>query len=331
MASDKKQFYTCLGIFVGIFSLTTIGYYIIEDMPFYDALYMTVITVSTVGYGEIHPLTPVGRMLTMISIVANMTVGGYAIGVLVRVFISGELRQSFKRRRLEKQIENLKDHFIICGFGRIGGIICQELDADDVDFVVIEQSDEAVAEIEKRGYLYLQMDATSDEALLRAGVMKARGVVTAVRDDANNVFITLTARGLRPDIFVLSRTSDVKNEGKLKRAGATKVVSPYFLGGRRMAQVLRRPTVVDFIDIATMGNKFGLIMDELVVHEKSGLVGKNLIDSHLRQDYGVIIVGIKKKEGNMIFNPLPTETLDAGDVLVLLGRKEDVKRLCAVI
>ena len=232
---------------------------------------------------------------------------------------------------MEKHIQKLKDHFIICGFGRIGRIICRELNEDTMDFVVIEQDESAVEQLEKLKYLYLKMDATTDEALNKAGIMAARGLVTAVRSDANNVFITLTAKGLRPDIFVLSRTSDVKNEDKLKRAGANRVVSPYFIGGRRMAQVLKRPAVVDFIDIATMGNKFGLIMDEAKIRPGSGLIGKNLIESHLRKDFGVIIVGIKKLSGEMVFNPMPSETLEVGDILVVLGKKEDVKRMYGVL
>ena len=175
------------------------------------------------------------------------------------------------------------------------------------------------------------MDATSEEALLKAGIMEARGLVTAVNSDANNVFITLTAKGLRPDIFVLARASEEKNEKKLIKAGATRVISPYLIGARRMAQVLRRPTVVDFIDIAMMGNHLGLIMEEARLSTNSSLVGKSLIDSYLRRDYGVIIVAIKKTSGEMIFNPMPSETLEAGDVIVAIGKKEDLKRMNTVM
>jgi len=267
----------------------------------------------------------------MIIIAMSVSVGAYSLAVVARVLIEGELRKGFERRKLEKQIQKLKDHFIICGFGRIGRIICRELCQDSIPFVIIEQEAAAVSSIEKEKYLYLQMDATSDEALLKAGIMNARGLVTAVRADANNVFITLTAKGLRPDIFVMSRTSDVKNEEKLKRAGATRVVSPYYIGGRRMAQILKQPTVVDFIDIATMGNKLGLMMDEAEIRPGSQLIGKNLIESHLRKDFGVIIVAIKKPSGDMIFNPLPSEILEDGYVLVVLGKKEDVKRMYTVL
>jgi len=166
---------------------------------------------------------------------------------------------------------------------------------------------------------------------VQTGIMKAKGIVTVVNSDANNVFITMTAKSLRPDIFVMARASEEKNENKLIRAGATRVVSPYLIGGRRMAQMLKRPTVVDFIDIAMMGSHLGLMMEEARVGEKSNLIGKNLIDSYLRRDYGVIIVAIKKMSGDMIFNPLPTQKLEAGDVIVVIGKKEDLKRMNAVM
>lgn len=326
-----RQLRTSLFIIMGILAFGTFGYFYVDQMPLFDSFYMTIITISTVGFSEIHPLSNEGRAITMIIIIASISIGGYSLAVVVRVFIEGELRKSFERRKVEKQINDLKNHFIICGFGRIGRIICSELREEKIDFVVIEHDDSAVRDLESKKYLFLQSDATSDEALIKAGIMTARGLVTAVRSDANNVFITLTAKGLRPDIFVLSRTSDVKNEDKLKRAGATRVVSPYYIGGRRMAQVLKRPTVVDFIDVATMGNKLGLIMEEVIVMPGASLIGKNLIESRLRQDFGVIIVAIKRPMEEMIFNPIPSETLKAKDVLVVLGKHEDVTRMNQIL
>ncbi|MDH3881597.1 MAG: potassium channel family protein, partial [Desulfobacteraceae bacterium] len=233
----------------------------------FEAFYMTMITISTVGYAEILPLSPVGRALTIIIIILGITVGAYTIGLLVKAFIEGELLKMFGRIKVQKQISELKDHFIVCGFGRIGRIISNELAADDIDFVVIEQDPAIIEKIESKNYLFLEMDATSEEALLKAGIMEASGIVTALASDANNVFITLTAKGLRPDIYILARASHENNEDKLSRAGASRVVSPHLIGGRRMAQVLKRPTVVDFIDIATMGSSLGLMMEEAKVGE----------------------------------------------------------------
>ena len=316
---------------LAIIAFGTLGYYFFEQMPIFEAFYMTVITISTVGFSEIVPLTHVGRVITVIIIVLGISVGTYTIGIIVKWFVEGELQKIFWRLRVQKQIAELNDHYIICGYGRIGRTICNELCADNTDFVVIEQNVSEIEAIDKEKHLFLEMDATSEEALLKAGIMEARGLVTAVNSDANNVFITLTAKGLRPDIFVLARASEEKNEKKLIKAGATRVISPYLIGARRMAQVLRRPTVVDFIDIAMMGNHLGLIMEEASLSTNSSLVGKSLIDSYLRRDYGVIIVAIKKTSGEMIFNPMPSETLEAGDVIVAIGKKEDLKRMNTVM
>ena len=316
---------------IGIIAFGTFGYYFFEHMPIFEAFYMTIITISTVGFSEIVPLTHIGRVITVIIIVLGISVGTYTVGIIVKWFVEGELQKIFWRLRVQKQIAELDNHYIICGFGRIGRTICGELHADNTDFVIIEQDVSAIEDIDKEKYLFLEMDATSEEALLKAGIMKAIGLVTAVNSDANNVFITLTAKGLRPDIFVLARASEEKNEGKLIKAGATRVVSPYMIGARRMAQVLKRPTVVDFIDIAMMGSHLGLIMEEARLSAESNLIGKSLIDSYLRRDYGVIIVAIKKMSGEMIFNPMPSETLEAGDVIVVIGKKEDLKRMSEVL
>jgi voltage-gated potassium channel len=200
-----------------------------------------------------------------------------------------------------------------------------------MDFVVIENSPQSMEQMEADRIPYLALDATADDTLIKAGIMQAKGIVTAVGTDADNVFITLTAKGLRPDIFILARASDEKNEMKLNRAGASRVVSPYLIGGKRMAQVLIRPTVVDFIDIAVSDSHLGLQMEECRIQKSSNLVGKNLVESGLRKEYGVIIVLIKKHDGAMIFNPQSTEILEGNDILVVLGKKEDMKRMGDVI
>jgi voltage-gated potassium channel len=328
---DAKKFRFAILLSFGTISFGTLGYYFLEGMTFFDAFYMTIITVSTVGFSEIKPLTTIGRSITMVVIMMGIGVGGYTIGMVARSFIEGELRIFFGRKKLEKRIAALAHHFIICGYGRIGRIISSELADDKIPFVVVEQDAKAVEQLQKNSYLWLQMDATSEEALLAAGIKRAKGLVTALPSDAHNVFITLTAKGLRPDIFILSRASDHGNEDKLKRAGATRVVSPYLIGGRRMAQVLKRPTVVDFIDIAMMESNLGLMMEEAKIGPESQLIGKNIMASNLRRDFGVIVVAIKKMSDEMIFNPGPGETLEAGDVIVVLGKMEHLERMRAVL
>lgn len=328
---DYKKLRISLTMLIAVLAFGTLSYCYVENMSFFEAFYMTMITISTVGFSEIKPLSPQGRIITMIIISFGITLGAYTIGMIIRIFIEGELQKSYGRRKMESKISKLRDHYIICGFGRIGGLICRELQASNIRFVVIENNPQVIEKLQDENHLFLSMDSTSDEALIKAGIMDAKGLVTAVTHDADNVFIILTAKGLRPDIFVLSRSSDVKNEGKLIRAGASRVVSPYLIGGRRMAQMLIKPTVTDFIDIAMMNNNLDLVMEEAKIRNRSGLVGKNLIESNLRQDYGVIIVAIKKKIGGMIFNPLPTEKFEAEDIIVVLGKREDMNKMHEVL
>ena len=306
-------------------------YHIFERMTFSDAIFMIAITLSTVGYGEVQPLSPTGRMVTVFIILFGITITGYTGGTFIRMLIEGELGKRFGRKKVEKKILKLKDHYIICGYGRIGKLLTKELRKHNQKFLVIEFDSSQIADLEASGTPYMLLDARDENTLLKAGIMRAKGLVTAVMSDADNVFITLTARMLHPDIFILARASEPKNESKLKSAGATKVVSPYLLGGQRMAQLLVSPTVVDFIDIATMDDKFGLRMEEAMIRGGSPYEGKTLVESNLRKDYGVIIVLIKKSSGEMKFNPSPQEVLEANDVLVMLGKIADLQKINAII
>jgi len=316
-----------------IFTITfgTVCYNKIEGIPLFDSFYMTIITISTVGFSEIYPLSKYGRIITIIIISIGIAIGAYTIGTFFRMIVEGEFQKTLGRRRLESQINKLRNHYIICGFGRIGSLICKELYSHNFKFVVIENDPECIERLEMEKYLYITLDATSEETLLKAGIEKAKGIVPAVKSDADNVFITLTAKGLRPDIYILSRSSDEKSEIKLLRAGATKVVTPYLIGGRRMAQALIRPTVVDFIDIAMMNKHLGLVMEETQIKEKSRLAGKSLVENNLRKEFGLIIVAIKKHSGEMIFNPIAEVKLEVNDVIVILGKKEDLLRLNKIV
>ena len=324
---DYSKLKLSLILFCGIIGFGTLGYATVDHMPVFDAFYMTIITISTVGFSEIRPLSPAGRVITIIIIVTGISLGTYTLGLLVRIFVEGELQFFLGRRKLRKQLSDLKNHYIVCGFGRIGRIVSEELAAAQIPFVVIEQNTAKVEELERNGYLYLNLDATTEDALLRAGIRTAKGVVTAVRSDAHNVFITLTAKDLCPDIFVLARTSDTGNEKKLLRAGATRVVAPYQIGGRRMAQVLKSPTVIDFIDTALMNTSLDLAIEEALISPDSEYDGRTLVESNIRRDFGIIMVAIKKASGKMIFNPLPAEKLVGGDVAVVIGKREELERL----
>ncbi|MBW1636571.1 MAG: potassium channel protein [Deltaproteobacteria bacterium] len=309
----------------------TFGYFLVEDMPLFEAFYMTLITISTVGFSEVKPLSHAGRLITIVIIVWGISLLTYTLGQVAKIFVEGELRRILGRRKLEKQIAALREHYIICGYGRIGAIIVSELMKDKIPLVVIEQDPARLEELDAENILYLGMDATSDEALISAGLSSARGLVTAVSSDADNVFIALSAKGIRKDIFILARSSRVNSENKLLRAGASRVICPYQMGAKRMAEILQKPTVIDFLDQTMMNSDLGLAMEEAVVADSSPVVGKTVVSSHLRQDFGVMIVAIKKLTGEMIFNPRPEEQLHAGDVIVAIGEKEKLSNMTMAI
>jgi len=283
--------------------------------------------MSTVGFQEVWPLSFYGRIITILIILIGVSIGAYTLGTFIRMLIEGELKKSYGRRKVEKKISQLKDHYIICGYGRIGSLICRDLLKAKKSLVVIEKNPKTIEKLSKEKIFYLPLDATKEEALLQAQIKKACAIVTVVKSDADNIFITLTAKEIRPEIFILARSSDEGNEIKMKRAGATRVISPYLIGGKRMAHVLLKPTVVDFIDTTIMENEFGLQIEEMKIKPKSKLIGKNLIDSNLRTEFGVIIVSIKKFDNRMIFNPRPTEIIEENDVIVILGEKKEMERM----
>ncbi len=307
------------------------GYHFIEDMSIFDSFYMTAITISTVGFKETVPLSTAGRIITIFIIIFGITISGYTLGNFIKMLIEGEISKGLGRKRVEKKITTLKNHYIICGYGRIGKLIAGELQRHRKKFIVLEKDEKGALELEAAKVPYLALDARDESSLMKAGIMRAKGLVTSVMSDADNVFITLTAKILNPDIFILARASDSNNEKKMISAGANKVVSPYKIGGQRMAQVLVKPTVVDFIDLATLDHGLGLMMEELTVSPESDLAGKNLIESNLRRDYGVIIVLIKKNNGELKFNPHASEILEPNDVLVMLGKTEDLDRIYQII
>ncbi|HAP44637.1 MAG: hypothetical protein A2087_13150 [Spirochaetes bacterium GWD1_61_31] len=324
---DNRKIRVSLGLLLFTLLFGTIGLFLVEKLSLFESFYMTVITISTVGFSELRPFSSAGRVVTIITICTGTATMAYTLGNVISMFVEGELSRRFGRQRMQHTIAHLKDHYIICGYGRIGRLICRELQANGVKFVVLDNDQSLVPELVSAGYLFLSMDATVDESLHEAGIMRARGVVTTVQSDADNVYIVLAAKDIRPDLFILSRAADEKSEKKLLTAGASRVLMPYQIGGKRMAEVLIRPAVVDFMDIAMMDNKLGLMMEEARIHENSPLSGKNLVESGLRRDYGIIIVAIRHHNGEMVFNPQPVERLTTGDTLVVLGKKEDIVRL----
>ena len=312
-----------------LLSYGTFGYIAIEGWDSLDALYMTVITLGTVGFREVHTLSSGGKIFTMTLIFFGVGVIGYIVGSLAQIMFEGQFHRIIGRKKVEKAIAALEDHYIICGFGRIGALIAKEFSAKPLPFVVVEKDTGVFDRLDDDGpgYLFLRGDATADETLLKAGIKKAKGLISVVTSDTENVYITLTARGLNPDLFILARSGEEGSDLKLKRAGANKVVSPYLIGGSRMAQAILRPTVVDFIEIATGREHMELQMEEILIPPVSGFIGESLASSGFRKETGVIIVGIKKQCGKMGFNPESHTKIEAHDTLIVLGEPAAILKL----
>lgn len=303
----------------------TLGYTLIEGWEPLDALYMTIITITTVGYGEVKPLSPGGIVFTMILIITSVGMVAFIIVGLARIMVEGEVRRIFGRRKLEKRIRGLKDHYIICGYGRIGSYICRELAERPLPFVVVENNPEITQTIPEANYV--NGDATDDETLKKAGIESAKCLVAAVASDADNLYITLTARQLNPSLYILSRATDENAEKKLLTAGANKVVLPYLIGAHRMAMALVRPTVVDFMEIAMHRRSLELQLEEIKVRQVDRMSSSTLRDSGIRSDLQLIVVGIKKESGKMIYNPSPETQIEAGDILITLGERNNLDKL----
>jgi voltage-gated potassium channel len=328
---SHKKIIKGLFILLVILLIGSVGYMVIEKWEFLDALYMTVITITTVGFGEVRQVTRLGRIFTIFIIFFGIGIIAYILGMVAQAMVDLQVRSIIGRRKLGLKIRSIKNHYIICGYGRIGKTITRELKANEMPMVVIDNDPEEKQTLENEQTPYIIDDATSEEVLLEAGVERARGLVSVVASDADNLFITITARGLKPDLFILARADEEHTEKKLLRAGANKVVMPYLIGGQKMAQTLIRPAVTDFIEV-TFGDKdIGLKMEELIVSEKSRLNGATLIDSGIRQDMDVIIVAIRTREGEMRFNPSSKTRIEAGDTLISLGKSDDLDQLESIL
>ena len=305
----------------------TLAYRLVEGWPLMDAFYMTIITISTVGLEKVRELDLWGRIITMALIVGGIGTASYAVGCIVQVATQGEIQRLFGRRKLAKQINALETHFIVAGFGRMGRLICHELSRARVPFVVVEKSPERTQEAERGNFLYVLGDASDEEVLKSAGIEKAKGLVAVLNTDADNVFVTLTARQLNPNLLIISRAEDPTTEPKLKRAGANRVISPHAIGARRITEIITRPAMIDFIDVATQRGTSELEMDEIVLVEGSPIPGKTLEDSGLRQKSGVLVVAIKRSGGQTILNPGAEIVLEENDTLITIGPAGSAARL----
>lgn len=312
-----------------VFLLTagTAGYVLIEGWPVFDALYMTVITVYTVGYSELRGLSNAGRIFTMVLIAAGVGFFFYMGASLIQFMVEGRVRQILGRRKLEKSIQKLYDHYIVCGYGRIGRVLCQRLNRRHVGVVVIDRDEKNTARLDADGFLYLLGEATEEKVLLQAGIKRARGIVAALGADTDNVFVALTAKQLHPGIFVMSRANELSSVSKLHAAGADRVVSPYDIAGKRMAEGILRPAVTDFLEVTLSGKGDDIQIEEIPMSAASSLAGVALADSNIRRDLNLMIIAIKTDGGDMLFNPSFDTRLRGGDTVIAVGAKQNLEKL----
>jgi voltage-gated potassium channel len=309
----------------------TVGFTVIDHYPPFDAFYMTLTTMTTVGYGEIHPLSHSGRVFNSFLIFFGVTTIFIAIGAMTQTIIEREFGEAIGKRRHKRMIENLKDHYIICGYGRVGRGAAAELQHAGVPFVVVDISAERVERAMLAGMLAVTADSTHDETLRQVGIEHARGLVAALATDADNLFVILSAKGLNPQIYVAARAAEESAEAKMRRAGADAVFAPYSITGHRLAQSLLRPHVVQFLDFTTKDIGMDIAIEQVRVSEQSEMVSRSIQEMQIGRDVGVIVMAIRKGDGRMMFNPTADTTVAGGDYLIVMGRQENLDSLEALL
>jgi voltage-gated potassium channel len=314
-----------VALLVSVVALGTIGYRVIEQWSVWRSFYVTVLAITTVETPS--GMSRAAQVFTVVLLLCGVSAALYTFTLLATVVVEGGLPKRLQRRRYARMLETIKDHFIICGYGRIGRVVARQLHRQHVPYVVVERDPVRLQTAIEEGALAVEADASREEVLKRVGIDRARGLIAAVGTDAENVYAVLSARVLRPDLFIVGRAETDDATQKLKRAGADRVISPYQIGGIQIAQTALRPAVVDFVDFATSSDNLELAMEEVTIPAQSSLAGKSLLEANLRQRYGVIVVGIQRQDRSMDFNPEPDTSMRSGDKLVVLGRPDSLKRL----
>jgi voltage-gated potassium channel len=320
-----------LGLAVALLVLVTLagtaGYMVVEGWSAWDAFYMAVITITTVGYKEVHEMSRAGQVLTVVLLTAGVGAALYTFTLLATLVVEGGLPSRLQQRRLQRMLETIKDHFIICGYGRIGSTVARQFQRQHVPYVVIERDPERLRAATEDGSIAVEADASREDVLKRVGIDRARGFIAVVGTDAENVYAVLSARVMRPDLFIIGRAETEDATLKLKRAGADRVISPYHIGAVTIAQTALRPAVVDFVELATGTDNLDLGMEQITVDARSVLANRTILEGNLRQRFGVIVVGIQRQDRHMDFNPESDTRILAGDKLVVLGHPDALKKL----
>ena len=305
----------------------TVGFHLIEGWGWFDSFYMVIITLSTIGYQEIHPLSHAGRVFNVFLITTGVALVFLMVGALTQALLEFELVKVFGRRRMEREVANLKDHYIICGAGRVGHSVARELAQKPCPFVIIESEEKSVAELDPK-WLVMMGDAASEKTLREAGIDRATGLVAATTTDATNIYIVLTARGLNPRLKIIARASEERAEKHLKTAGADVVISPYAAAGHRIAQSFLRPHLLDFLDIASdRSGTFQMLIEEVRIAPQSALAGTTVGASGIHHNFGIMILAIRRADGETAFNPEAPEPIRAGDTLIAMGEPVQLAKL----
>ncbi|BBD07513.1 potassium channel family protein [Desulfovibrio ferrophilus] len=306
------------------------GYMAVEGWTYLESFYMVLIALSTVGFEEVHPLSENGMVLTSVLLILGVGNFAFLIGSFTQILVEGRLQTVWGRHRVQKSIDKLTNHTIVCGYGRIGSIAVREIEREGLPVVAVEMGEELIPNMEEDEILFISGDATSDDVLTRAGIHRAKNLITALSSEAANVYVSLTARQLNPALNIVARANNESHINRLKHAGADRVMLPHTIGGIRMAQSVVRPAVTSFLELAVAGDGVELSMEELTLSDRSELCGKNLIESKIRQRFNVIIISLKHATGEVVFNPDAKTVLAAGDTVIAVGDRENLGNLWEV-
>lgn len=319
-----RRITSALKLLLALVAVGTAGYMAIERFPFLDALYMTVITISTVGFHEVRSLSDAGRLFTIFLILSGVGVLFYTLGTAIEYFFGDFLVNSVEERRLARMIANLRDHFIVCGYGRVGKETANELRRLGTNFVLVEESLDVVERAREDGFLVLHGSATDDAVLQQAGIARAKGLVAAIGNDAENVFIVLTARSMNPSLHIVARANSADAEDKLYRAGANRVLSPAVIGGRRLAALLARPRVSEYVDALSFGERLEFQVEEYEIPAGSPLVGRTLGEARVRDETGVVVIALRRPNGEVESAPRSHTLVEAFSRVIVLGNEEQL-------
>lgn len=326
MPQMAKRILLMAAAVAGVLTLGTLGYVFIAGYPWLDAIYMAVMTMTTVGYGEIHPLGRAGRLFNTFYIAISVSMMLMVVGIMTQTIFEAELRNVFGRRRMRKMLESLRGHYIVCGFGRVGRGAAAELRKTGATVVVVDRDERRVERAQRAGCLALPGDATSDESLQEAGIARAAGLVAALSTDADNLFVVMSARTLNPSLRIAARAAEEETERKMLRAGADTVLAPYKTAGAQLALSLIKPHVRQFLDFALATPDWTVRIEQVEVAAASDLVGKSLAEARIRGEMQVVVLGIRRASGGMEFNPPASAVIGAGDCLIVMGEAEPLRR-----